>query len=515
MADVIPVGYQELIERFDLRVVPHYRASYVSQKGQRKMLKESSGQEKHIYSKSYAPGDAPLSHLEFALKYDGINLGILKAVFDKTGAEPIRKFVSSNPAGRYARKIWYLYEFLTGDALDLPNIEAGNYIELLNPDAYFTITPGRSRRHRILDNLLGDNNYCPTVRKTAFLAQYASKDLSSAAKKITEQFPIDVIQRASRFLFTKETLTSYNIERERPDIRKANRFIALLRSSRFSGDIDKKFLIDLQNMIADERFADKDYRHTQNYVGQNIGYRQRIHYISPKPGDVPALMNGLLNSVKRMDGNLDPVIEAAAISFGFVFIHPFEDGNGRIHRYLIHHVLSKNNFTPEGLIIPVSATMLANQKEYDACLEEFSQKVMPNMDYVIDDRGRLTVKNDSADFYRFPDMTPMAEYLYDVVEKTINKDFREELVFVMNYNKTVERMKETVDMPDKLINLFIKLSMQSPQGISKSKRKSFFKMLTDEEIDKLERICSSLLKDNKITENKSTSGIKTSTTQKR
>ncbi|WP_436245878.1 Fic family protein [Mesorhizobium amorphae] len=42
--------------------------------------------------------------------------------------------------------------------------------------------------------------------------------------------------------------------------------------------------------------------------------------------------------------NLDAVVAAAIFAFGFVYIHPFEDGNGRIHRYLIHHVLAMHRF---------------------------------------------------------------------------------------------------------------------------------------------------------------------------
>ena len=37
---------------------------------------------------------------------------------------------------------------------------------------------------------------------------------------------------------------------------------------------------------------------------------------------------------------LNPVIAAAVLAFGFVYIHPFVDGDGRIHRDLIHHVLA-------------------------------------------------------------------------------------------------------------------------------------------------------------------------------
>jgi Fic family protein len=37
---------------------------------------------------------------------------------------------------------------------------------------------------------------------------------------------------------------------------------------------------------------------------------------------------------------IDAVIAAAMLAFGFVYVHPLEDGNGRIHRYLIHHILT-------------------------------------------------------------------------------------------------------------------------------------------------------------------------------
>lgn len=41
---------------------------------------------------------------------------------------------------------------------------------------------------------------------------------------------------------------------------------------------------------------------------------------------------------QRPDG-LDPLAHAALVSFAFVFLHPFMDGNGRLSRFLLHHCL--------------------------------------------------------------------------------------------------------------------------------------------------------------------------------
>ena len=65
-------------------------------------------------------------------------------------------------------------------------------------------------------------------------------------------------------------------------------------------------------------------------------------HISAKWEDLEQLVSGLLTTnEKLLNSNLDAVLTATVIAFGFVFIHPFEDGNGRIHRYLIHHGMKR------------------------------------------------------------------------------------------------------------------------------------------------------------------------------
>ena len=79
--------------------------------------------------------------------------------------------------------------------------------------------------------------------------------------------------------------------------------------------------------------------------------------VPPRPDDVPALMEGLQAFIEE-SADLNPVIVAAVAAFGFVFIHPFEDGNGRTHRFMLHYFLSTRGVTPENFIFPVSATIL-------------------------------------------------------------------------------------------------------------------------------------------------------------
>lgn len=487
-----PVGYAHLVRQCGLSVVPHYRGSYVAAKGaHRRVERDPEGYERHTYSKDYMPEDGIVGHLEFALKHDGVNLEILRGVFDAVGPEPIEAAVKARPTGKYSRSLWYLYEWLTGQTLDLPDQKTGNYVDLLDPCHYFTVaTPYKSARHRVNDNLLGTPAFCPMVRRTAALDDFLAKDLRRAAQEVVQAFDADALARASQYLYLKETKSSYEIERETPDQTRTHRFVRLLSQAGRKQSIDKEALIELQNAIVDERFADKDYRTSQNYVGETLSStRQRVHYVPPRPEDVPSMMDGLLGHIKRMaESGVEPVLQAATASFGFVFIHPFEDGNGRIHRFLIHEILSREGFTPEGIVFPVSAVMLANIRKYDQCLEQFSNAVLPLADYTLDEDGTMTVHNDTNRNYRYFDATPMAEYLYGVVERTIREDLVNELDFILGYREAKVRMQAVVDMPDRQLDRFLQLCLQNNGRISKTKRESQFGMLSDAEVKQLENV---------------------------
>jgi len=482
-------GYAYVLENFGLTGMPHWHTSFVSSSGTHRS-KVQDGAIEDIYPTRYWPGEKVGDHLEFALKYDGVNLGLLSRIFEDVSQEDLTEYIKSKPTGKYARRIWFFYEYLTGKQLPIDDIASGNYVDALEAKEYYTIQNGnKSPRHRIVNNLLGPQTFCPVIRRTEKLSNLDSADLRKRCEDIVTAYPPELFRRALSYLYNKETKSSFQIENIKPHASRTEKFITSLELAEKEDFCEKKRLIDLQNRIVDPRFKESDYRDSQNYVGQTVAYQNEvIHFICPKPGDLPSLMAGLMESHKRMKtGNVSPVIHAAAISYGFVFLHPFEDGNGRIHRFLIHNILSLQEMVPHGLMFPVSAVMLKNSADYDASLEAFSRPLLQLIDYRLNEMGQMTVENDTACWYQYMDMTTQAEALYEFVTKTIEEELVKELSFLANYNNTKKAIQDIIDMPDRLIDLFIQLCLQNNGNLSARKRSAHFDFLTDKELAAMEQ----------------------------
>jgi hypothetical protein len=363
-------------------------------------------------------------------------------------------------------------------------------VDLLETEEHFTAHRAQPiRRQRVNNNLLGDASFCPTVRRTATISRFITKDLAARCKQLISAYPPELLRRALSYLYTKETKSSFEIENIKPDANRTERFIALLRAALKEDLCTKPRLIELQNQIVDPRFKEDDYRHTQNYVGETVSIgKERVHYVCPRPQHLPALMAGLISAHGWMErGNVHPVVHAAIVGYGFVFLHPFEDGNGRIHRLLIHNILSRRALVPDGVIFPVSAAMLKHAAAYNASLEAFSRPLLGLVEYTLDDEGRMTVHNDPGVWYRYPDMTAQVEGLFSFVEQTIETELVEELAFLANYDETKRSVQAIVDMPDRDIDLFIRFCLQNSGKLSQRRRDSHFKLLTDDEIRQLEQ----------------------------
>ncbi|MEX2492060.1 MAG: Fic family protein [Nitrospirales bacterium] len=483
-----PAGYTALAERYGLDVIPNWHVSMIAT-GSTHRVNSAAGLVEEVYPAKYWPGDKVGDHLEFALKYDGTNLAILASLFRAIALEDVLDYIKSKPIGKYARRTWFLYEFLMGRQLPVDDLTKGNYVDLLETDEYYTIArPRPVRRQRINDNLLGNAQFCPTVRRTDALRGFEKADLTARCQRIVSSYSPRLLKRAMSYLYTKETKSSFEIEHIKPNSTRTERFIALLQLAEKEDFCDKNRLIDLQNRVVDPRFRETDYRTEQNYVGETVGpRREKVHFVCPNPEDLVGMMDGLIAAHNRMDtGEVPAVVHAAAVAFGFVFLHPFEDGNGRIHRFLIHNILARRGFTPAGLIFPVSAAMLKNLTGYDGSLESFSRPLMTLVEYAMDARGRMTVRNETANWYRFIDMTPQAEALFRFVQQTIDTELVEELAFLANYDETRKAIQEIVDMPDRKMDLFMQACLQNDGRLSARKRASHFDFLSDKEVAHME-----------------------------
>lgn len=134
-------------------------------------------------------------------------------------------------------------------------------------------------------------------------------------------------------------------------------------------------------------------------------------------------MTGLIETHRRLKSDqVSTIVHAAVIAWGFVFLHPFGDGNGRIHRFLVHNILALRGILTPGLMFPVSAVMLKDPVAYDASLEAFSRPLL----------------------------------------------------------------QRVVDMPDRLIDLFIQLCLQNNGKLAKGKRSAHFAFLSEEELKAME-----------------------------
>jgi len=161
-------------------------------------------------------------------------------------------------------------------------------------------------------------------------------------------------------------------------------------------------------------------------------------------------------------------------------------GNGRIHRYLFHHLLAEKAFVPKGLIFPVSAVILARIEEYRKVLEHFSKPRLDLVEWRPTGKNNIEVLNETIDLYCYFDATKQAEFFFECVEETVNKTLPDEIAYLRKYGNLNEFIKNYIDMPDKLVDLLIRFLSQNDGKLSKRARKREFKKLTDDEIQVIE-----------------------------
>jgi hypothetical protein len=480
-----PVGYAALIESLDLRVALPRMLAAIAERHH-----PQSNEEWLLLTPRHSPEDSLAGHLEFAIKWEGVRLDVLKALFRAVPAEGIAEIVRQKPTGIHTRRLWFIYEWLTGYRLDLPDSGSVKAVPALDPKLQFGIeNTTTSTRHRVIDNLPGTPAFCPVVYRSSVMEECKSKRLDARARSVMGRFNPDLVARAASFLLLDDSRASFRIEGERPSHDRTLRWAQALAAAG-STEITLPELQRLQRIvIGDDRFVNPGLRADGGFIGQHdrrTGEPLPVH-ISARPEDLPDLVEGMIRFERRAHtGALDAVVHAAALAFGFVYVHPFEDGNGRIHRWMIHHVLARAGFAPEGIVFPVSAAMLRRITDYRRVLETYSARILPLIEWIPTEKGNVSVRNETADHYRYLDLTPHAEFLFGCIEETVIHDLPYEVAFLESFDRFAAAVGGIVEMPDRTIHLLYRFLAQHNGRLSERARSREFLKLTDEEVSRIE-----------------------------
>lgn len=487
-------GYAALIHAYDLEVPLPEVLSFISSKHTRYKKEDWE-----IYTLRHRPKDTLKGHLKFALKYEGVDLSVLSALFKKVEPKEIENWVKEEPVGQYSRRAWFFYEWLQEEKLNLPDVETGNYVEALNSSQQYAIFRQSSHRHRVLDNLPGVLNFCPLVRRTEKLEKYRSLNLSERAHQQTGQIHKDVLTRAAAFLLLKDSRASFAIEGESHLKSRIERWGRAIAQAGIRPINLPEFLRLQKMVIEDVRFIKLGLRQEGGFIGvheRGTGIPLPDH-ISARPQDLPSLMDGMVETYNHLHkkAEIDPIILAAVISFGFVFIHPFVDGNGRIQRYLMHHALADLDFAPKGIVFPISAVILEKIDAYRQTLESYSKPRLEFIQWRPTKEGNVEITNDTINLYRYFDATKMAEFLYECVFETVEKVLPEEIHYLECYDKMKKEIDKLFDMPNYLADLLIHFLEQHKGKLSKRAKEKEFKGLSEEECIQLETLYADIFKE--------------------
>lgn len=486
------VGFTWLQEKLNIKGFRLTHESYIGTTDKTE-LSSTSTVVRTFKSKYDVSIDNPMSHLEFAIKYDDLNLAFVKEIFTSIEHQTIVDYVKAKPNRKYPRLIGFLYEFTGGKSIDI-DIATTNYEDILDSSRYFTGKIKKISKWKVNDNLLGSKEFCPVIRRTTELSELLDWNIKEAIENLKHEYSQEIFNRASHYLYKKESKSSSEIEKEEPSQDRMERFIALLEEAGqkpFEESLSEEELVRIQNTIVDPRYADGGFRNFQNYIGQTMrDYTQKIHYVCPPPQFVKSLMQGIVDLNKK-NTSTETIIKIAMVSFGYVYIHPFEDGNGRIHRFLIHDILVRDGIVPNSTILPVSAHILAHMDEYDITLELLSKLIERKVKYDINDSGEMTVNNASEieALYRFPDLTNNTVFLARAIQSTVNKDVPEELLFLQCYDELKGDIQSIVDMPDNKVDRMI-LFLHQNKGKLASRKRKYYKELNDNEIEQMEQAYS-------------------------
>lgn len=143
-----------------------------------------------------------------------------------------------------------------------------------------------------------------------------------------------------------------------------NAIKAYSRSTKWNPSNENDFL--KAHRILMHKLLDRSGKYRSGAVGVLKG--SKVSHIAPPSSRLPELMGNLFKFIEINKKKLSPLILSAIAHYEIEFIHPFEDGNGRIGRLWQHVIL--RYYHPAFEVVPFESLIRENQTRYYRILEK-------------------------------------------------------------------------------------------------------------------------------------------------
>jgi hypothetical protein len=478
------VGYGFLREFLELSAFTPSHPAYVGPVTRLQIVGNGLAVPRHVAPNS----NDPLAHVLFALKHEGTNLQILAETMPKIPTAGMLAELNKAPNGAYIRLACFLWEEFTGQEL-APIPQIGGTVQMLfDPQKYLTGPVVKNSRWRVGFNGIGSMKYCATVERTAAIEAAIRSNILGRTKQFIESLGAEMMDRALSWAYLHETDSSFAIEKEAPSEDKARQFVELLKQAHEPRELSEDYLVELQNVAITNPF-DKaaSFRFEQNWLSGPGHGAPSVTYVPPPPALTGELMKNLIGLAGTAPRTIDPVVAASIISFGFVFIHPFMDGNGRLSRFLFHYALCQSGMLDKGLLLPVSVAMKRHEADYLAALRSYSRPARTKWDvrWFGEDDFSFTFRGSEA-MYRYWDATPCVEFGYRMAEEALEIELRQETEYLAAYDRITRAVNERYDVRGSDLSTLVRSCLENGNKVSTNRRKHYAARVLPQVFDLIE-----------------------------
>lgn len=478
------VGYAYLIDAMRIQALPPRRAAVIRAVTRIEVIGDTLS-----VPPTLAPAEGDfLEHVVFALKHEGVNLCVLSQALPQIAGDTILAKLLETPSGIYIRQICFLWEEFTGRLLDFHQPPRGAATALFPATRYITGPAVRNTRWRVDFNGLGSLRYCATVERTAAIQALLDFDIVGKAKAFLASLPVEMMDRAISWAYLSETRESFAIEKESPSADKSERFVQLLRQAHDQLPLTEDYLVSLQNStISNPLDMAVAFRHEQNHLSNGLRGAAGVTYVPPPPQLCQELMQELMQFANDAPARIDPLVVAGVSSFGFVFLHPFMDGNGRLSRFLIHLALCRSGLLENGLLLPVSVAMKHVEQRYLEALQDYSKAMMRfwKVRWIDLDDVSLTFEGHDS-IYRYWDATAQVAFTLEMAKRALEVELREEAQFLENYDAIVRAVNARYDVRGSELAKLVMMCLSNNGVVSRNRRKQFENIVQTEVFDFIE-----------------------------